>query len=175
MGQPNFLDTGATNGPAGRGLTMAQSLENRLPPPLVAVVLALVMGVIAWTTPATPMPTVVRVGGAALFLLFAGLMGGRAFRAFARAGTTISPVDIEAASHLVTTGIYGVSRNPMYVALTSLLLAVAVGLSNGWALAGPILFALFTTRFQIVPEERVMRAKFGEAYAAYTARVRRWL
>jgi protein-S-isoprenylcysteine O-methyltransferase Ste14 len=175
MAQPNLLDRGATGVPAGRGLTMAQSLENRLPPPLVVVVLALAMAVVAWTIPATPLPAAVRVGGAALFLLFAGLMGGRAFRAFARAGTTINPVNIEAASNLVTTGIYGVSRNPMYVALTSLLFALAIGLGNGWTLGGPILFALFTTRFQIVPEERVMRAKFGDAYAGYSARVRRWL
>ena len=84
-------------------------------------------------------------------------------------------MQIENASALVTTGVYRVSRNPMYVALTSLLTALAVYLANGWAAVGPVLFALFITRFQIIPEERIMQAKFGDAYADYQRRVRRWL
>ena len=151
------------------------ALENRLPPPVAALAVALAMLVTAWSTPALALPAAVRFGGAALLFAFAGVMGAGAVRSFARAKTTINPVNIERASSLVTTGVYGVSRNPMYVALTSLLLALAVGLANGWTFAGPALFALFITRFQIVPEERTMQAKFGAAYAAYRGRVRRWL
>ncbi|HEX5952685.1 MAG TPA: isoprenylcysteine carboxylmethyltransferase family protein, partial [Rhodanobacteraceae bacterium] len=40
---------------------------------------------------------------------------------------------------------------------------------------GPLLFVLYITRFQIVPEERTLAARFGPAYAAYRQRVRRWL
>ena len=42
-------------------------------------------------------------------------------------------------------------------------------------LVGPLAFVLFITRFQIIPEERVLHEKFGDAYAAYQRQVRRWL
>jgi protein-S-isoprenylcysteine O-methyltransferase Ste14 len=44
-----------------------------------------------------------------------------------------------------------------------------------WSLLGPVFFALYITRFQIVPEERVLDRLFGEPFAAYKKRVRRWL
>jgi protein-S-isoprenylcysteine O-methyltransferase Ste14 len=53
--------------------------------------------------------------------------------------------------------------------------AWAVHLGALWPLAGPPLFVLYINRYQIAPEERVMRRKFGAEYAAYAARVRRWL
>jgi protein-S-isoprenylcysteine O-methyltransferase Ste14 len=40
---------------------------------------------------------------------------------------------------------------------------------------GPVAFMLYMTRFQIVPEERVMSSKFGRTYDEYRQRVRRWL
>ena len=75
----------------------------------------------------------------------------------------------------MTSGIYRITRNPMYVGMTLLLTAWTAGLGSAWLLAGPLLFALFITRFQIVPEERVMQAKFGDAYTRYRQQVRRWL
>jgi len=63
----------------------------------------------------------------------------------------------------------------MYVGMAFLLLAWAIHLRAGVAFAGPVLFVAYLTRFQIVPEERVLRERFGEAFAAYAARVRRWL
>jgi protein-S-isoprenylcysteine O-methyltransferase Ste14 len=38
-----------------------------------------------------------------------------------------------------------------------------------------VLFALFITRFQIIPEERVLDRLFGEPFAEYEKRVRRWM
>ena len=61
------------------------------------------------------------------------------------------------------------------VLLPILSLILALLLSNAWLLLGPLLFVLYITRFQIIPEERVMQAKFGSAYDAYRTRVRRWL
>ena len=84
-------------------------------------------------------------------------------------------MQIELASSLVTTGVYRVTRNPMYVALTSLLCALAAWLNQPLAIAGPLLFALYLTRFQIIPEERVLTQKFGAAYDDYRRTVRRWL
>ena len=150
-------------------------LDNRIPPPVVALVMALLMALLARVTTPLDIAVVMRIVGAGAFIAFAGFMGARAFAAFGRAGTTINPINIESASALVTVGAYRISRNPMYVALTSLLFALACGLANPWTLVGPLLFALFIDRFQIRPEERVMHDKFGEAYREYQRRVRRWL
>ena len=151
------------------------SLENRFPPPIIAMAIAAIMW---WTARYLPHFVV------ADWLRFAGLIGisfaalvfgGPAILAFGRAKTTINPVDIEAASTLVTTGIFGISRNPMYVGLTALLLAWAVYLASPSSLLGVVIFALFTWRYQILPEERVLKEKFGRSYEEYQRRVRRWL
>ena len=63
----------------------------------------------------------------------------------------------------------------MYVGLMMLLLAWAAGLASPISLAGPVAFIAYVTRFQIKPEERVLVAKFGAAYASYARQVRRWL
>jgi protein-S-isoprenylcysteine O-methyltransferase Ste14 len=109
-------------------------------------------------------------------LVAAGLvfdvLGILAFRTFR---TTINPLKPERASSIVTGGVYRVSRNPMYLGMALLLLAWATYLSALWSLAGPVLYVWYITRFQIVPEERVLERMFGDEYLAYTARVRRWL
>ncbi|MFO1037805.1 MAG: isoprenylcysteine carboxylmethyltransferase family protein [Geminicoccaceae bacterium] len=154
---------------------MANGLENLILPPFVALAIGAAMGASAWLMPAADLPQGVRYGVVGALFVLSGLFGAPAIAAFARAGTTINPVRIANASALVTGGIYSVSRNPMYVGLTGLLLALAVALARPWLLLGPLFFVLFVTRFQIIPEERAMQAKFGEASTAYRRRVRRWL
>ena len=117
------------------------------------------------------------VGVTAVVLL---VMAGAAFDAlgilaFRALRTTVNPLKPERASALVTSGVYRVTRNPMYVGMVLFLLAWAVYLSAALPFAGPLVFALYITRFQIRPEERVLEASFGACYSAYAARVRRWL
>ncbi len=148
-----------------------KALENRLPPPLVVAVLLVAMFAASRALP----PLAARVAGAATLVAFGFSFLARAFRTFRSAGTTIDPVHVERASALVTRGVFGRSRNPMYVGMATMLAGWATFLGSPWLLAGPVLFVAFTTRFQIVPEERAMRARFGDAYASYAGRVRRWL
>jgi protein-S-isoprenylcysteine O-methyltransferase Ste14 len=150
-------------------------LDNRIPPPLAALIVAVLMWLAARWLPATGLPVGLRYGAAAaLFLagLASSISGARAFR---RAGTTLNPKQIENASTLVTGGIYGMTRNPMYVGLTLVLSAWAFFLGCLWTLAGPVIFIGYITRFQILPEERMLAAKFGDSYRDYRHRVRRWL
>ena len=146
-------------------------LQNRIPPPILTLVLALVMG------PAAGWPTPVALRWTLAFGVFmaAGAFGFPALRAFRRARTTIDPVRIDRASTLVTTGVYGWTRNPMYVALGLLLSAWALFLGGLWVWVGPLVLVLWLDRLQILPEEAAMEARFGAAYATYRARVRRWL
>lgn len=97
------------------------------------------------------------------------------FIAFGLAKTTINPMQPGKASALVSTGIYRITRNPMYVGLFCVLLAWAFFLQSLWALVGPVVFFLWINYLQIVPEERVLSKLFGEEYSKYQRRVRRWL
>jgi protein-S-isoprenylcysteine O-methyltransferase Ste14 len=150
-------------------------LENRVPPPLVVVLIGVAMAVIAWSTPAVEIGRNVRFATGGIAIALGALVVVQGARTFWRNKTTINPVDLENASALVTSGVFRYSRNPMYVGFTAALVGWAVCLAAPWALVGPVGFVLFTTRFQIIPEERVMRSKFGQAYEDYRAQVRRWL
>jgi len=100
------------------------------------------------------------------------LLGVRAFR---QAKTALDPTTPEKASSVVTNGIFSYTRNPMYLGLTAVLVGWAVWLSVPWVLLGPVTLMLYLTRFQIIPEERIMSSKFGRNYDEYRKRVRRWL
>jgi protein-S-isoprenylcysteine O-methyltransferase Ste14 len=94
---------------------------------------------------------------------------------FVHARTTINPTTPDATRSLVTSGIYSVTRNPMYVGLTLLLTAWGLYLSNALALGLVTGFVTYLTLYQIRPEERILRDKFGPAYHNYAQRVRRWI
>jgi protein-S-isoprenylcysteine O-methyltransferase Ste14 len=63
----------------------------------------------------------------------------------------------------------------MYLGMLVVLIAWMAWLSNVGAGVVPVLFALYITRWQIVPEERALAQKFGAEYGAYRDCVRRWL
>jgi protein-S-isoprenylcysteine O-methyltransferase Ste14 len=63
----------------------------------------------------------------------------------------------------------------MYLGLLFVLVGWAAFLCAPWALAGPVVFVSYMTRFQIAPEEKALMSAFPDAYASYRARVRRWL
>ena len=156
-------------------LTSMPSLEHKIPPPVIGALVAAAMWSVSALGPQFPIASgpkyaavaILAVAGVAFDLL--GLLAFRAFR------TTINPLKPERASAMVTSGVYRLSRNPMYVGMVLLLLAWAVNLSALLPFAGPPIFVLYITRFQIRSEERVLKGIFGEEYSAYAARVRRWL
>ena len=94
---------------------------------------------------------------------------------FFRRRTTVNPLKPDTATHLVVGGLNRVSRNPMYVGQALLLAAWALWLAHALAPLGAVAFVLYITRFQILPEERALAARFGDDWRAYRARVRRWL
>jgi protein-S-isoprenylcysteine O-methyltransferase Ste14 len=83
----------------------------------------------------------------------------------------VSPPQI--GNKVVNTGIFRFTRNPIYLAFILLLLGWALFLASPWALLGPLAYALYIARFQIIPEERALAAKFGTEYQQYRTRVRR--
>ena len=150
-------------------------LELKIPPPIVGALTATAMWLLSLVTPSLKMPSPLRLV-AALVLAMVGLtIAFAGFIAFNHAKTTVNPTKPEKSTSLVTSGIYKITRNPMYVGLVLVLVAWAVQLSAPWTLAGPLAFVLYIVRFQIRPEERVLLAMFGAEYSAYKNRVRRWL
>jgi protein-S-isoprenylcysteine O-methyltransferase Ste14 len=63
----------------------------------------------------------------------------------------------------------------MYWGLLLALTGCAIYLANALAFLFLPVFVACISRLQIVPEERALAAKFGDAFAAYKRSVRRWL
>jgi protein-S-isoprenylcysteine O-methyltransferase Ste14 len=87
--------------------------------------------------------------------------------------TTIVPH--RAVSALVTTGVYRLSRNPMYTGLAVAYLGIALLAGTWWPLATLPLALLVVRRAVIDPEECYLADRFDTAYAEFRARTRRWL
>ena len=151
------------------------ALELRIPPPVVALVVAAAMWFAAALVPALEVPAPVRITLAIAITLLGGVFSIAGVVSFRRAKTTVNPMKPERASSLVTSGIYTITRNPMYVGLLLVLVGWAVFLSSAVALAGPVAFFFYIGQFQIAPEERVLAKMFGSEYAEYQTKLRRWL
>ncbi len=95
-----------------------------------------------------------------------------AMRLMHRQKTTIMPN--KAAEHLVSTGPFAVSRNPIYLANT--MLTIGAGLMAGiiWFLPLAFIAAFVTQKLAIEREESHLSAKFGKNWSAYARKVRRW-
>jgi len=113
-----------------------QSLELKIPPPVVGLLTAGAMWYLSTVSPALDVPSATRIGSTIVLALIGATFDLAGLAAFLRSKTTINPMRPAKTSALVTAGVY---------------------------------------RVKIAPEERVLAAKFGEAWAAYQRRVRRWL
>jgi protein-S-isoprenylcysteine O-methyltransferase Ste14 len=94
---------------------------------------------------------------------------------FRQARTTVNPMTPDASSSLVVAGIYRWTRNPMYLGFLVALIGIASWLASPAALLVLPFFVLYMNRFQIVPEERALAARFGASFEQYRRSVRRWL
>jgi protein-S-isoprenylcysteine O-methyltransferase Ste14 len=154
---------------------MVRVLELRIPPPVVGLLVGAGMWAVAHALPILHVPRLVRLAAVAVLGASGVAVAIGGVIAFRRARTTVNPLKPETSSALVCTGVYSFTRNPMYLGMALVLVAWAAFLSSVWSLAGLALFAWYITRFQIVPEERVLEKLFGASFAEYRQRVRRWL
>lgn len=152
-----------------------RALELKLPPPALALLIAVAMWGISLATSRFEISAALRIAAVALFVIVGFGFAISGVLAIRRAKTTINPIKPEAATSLVTSGVYRFTRNPMYLGLCFVLLAWAVFLSSAWAFLGPGAFVLYINRFQIAPEENALSKLFGPAFAKYQSNVRRWL
>jgi len=149
-------------------------MELKVPPALVFVCFGLMMYLLAKFLPigyfdffGRLLLTKILIGLGIVIALFALLQ-------FRKASTTIDPTQPNKASNLVVNGIFKFSRNPMYLALLLLLLALGVFLGNAFNILIAAGFVSYMNRFQIIPEERILLNKFGRSFKDYCILTRRW-
>lgn len=111
---------------------------------------------------------------AGLFLVIAIMVGIAAIVSFKAHKTTVNPMKPETSSTVVSSGVYAISRNPMYLAMLIALLSLAYYLQHLASVPLILLFISYMTRFQIIPEEKMLTKLFGQQYIDYQIKVRRW-
>jgi protein-S-isoprenylcysteine O-methyltransferase Ste14 len=150
-------------------------LELKVPPLAVGALLAALIWLVSQIVPGFNFV----FPGREFLALTSGIAGAMIIvlgvASFRRAKTTINPMKPESSSSLVISGIYKLSRNPMYLGFLLVLVGWAVLLSNALAFVFVPAFIFYMNRFQIDPEEKALAGKFGQEFLDYKSRVRRWL
>lgn len=152
-----------------------ESLQLKIPPPLVVFVAAALMAGLAYAFPGAEIDIPARALLAVVFAVIGAVCIGSGIAEFRRHETTIDPREPQRSSSLVDTGIFRFTRNPMYLGLLVVLTGWAVYLSNLLPFIVLPMYVLFLGKYQIEPEERFLAAKFGDHYEAYRRKVRRWI
>jgi protein-S-isoprenylcysteine O-methyltransferase Ste14 len=142
-------------------------MELKIPPVALVLIFAVVQGLLAHFVPSLTFFVSFRVPFAVALATVGAAVPIAAVLAFRTANTTVDPTRPEATSSMVIRGVYRLSRNPMYLGFLLLLASVAVVLMNALAFVLLPIFVAYMNRFQIVPEERMLSAKFGTEFESY--------
>jgi protein-S-isoprenylcysteine O-methyltransferase Ste14 len=94
-------------------------------------------------------------------------------REFARYGQPTDPG--LSTGKIVTTGVFSISRNPLYLGGVFILAGISLAFNLPWVLILLILSIVACHSILIAPEESYLAARFGEQYRMYTATVHRWI
>ncbi len=150
-------------------------LALKVPPPVQVLICGILMWVVDRQLRGGQLESAIQLPIAILFATSGIVLLVFSMLAFRRASTTVDPFHPEEASQLVVDGVFGYSRNPMYVSLLLVLISWAIWLGSLYNVAALALFVTYITFFQIIPEEEAMRSLFGESYEHYCSKVRRWV
>lgn len=150
-------------------------LKLKIPPPVYALTIALLMWILNKYIPVAQLiESPWNKLGIAIFII-AGSFDLWSLFLFLKKRTTVNPMKPENTTGLVVTGLYKISRNPMYVGMLIMLMGYAVWLGSLTPFLVVPLFYLAITTMQIKPEEEFLLKKFGKDYQTYKDSVRRWL
>ena len=148
-------------------------MNNKIPPPIVTLAFGLMIYFSRNIFP--DINNIIFYILSLFFIILGPFILISAVRSFKAEQTTINPININNASSLVISGVFKYSRNPMYLGMVFILLA----LSFRFNLIGGILFTsifiMYITKFQIIPEEAAMKGIFGEDFNKYKNKTRRWI
>lgn len=156
-------------------MDIGSKLALKVPPVVVVIAFAIFMWLVAHWFPQMHISISYKWVVFLAFVALGGLFSVLGVISFRRAKTTVNPTTPNAASSLVTTGVYKYTRNPMYVGLWLVLFGGGLYLENVLSLLSSLLFIWYMNQFQIKPEERVLATIFGADFVSYKKKVRRWL
>lgn len=145
-------------------------------PPLIYVCAIAISLILHWFYPlpwiTAPLSDILFAAGWLVLVAVVALFV-TAIRTMRRAKTTINPNGVP--EHLVTSGPFGISRNPIYLADTLLLIGVGLVSGIAWFLLLAVIGAFVTQKVAIEREEKILTTRFGKKYRDYAKRVRRWI
>jgi protein-S-isoprenylcysteine O-methyltransferase Ste14 len=111
------------------------------------------------------------IGGSLILIGLAPAVAG--IRNFSRAGTPVQ--SIKPTRVLVTTGIHGWTRNPIYLGMFLLYGGIGLAAQSPWVLLITVPLAIVIRVGVVAREEGYLEQRFGDVYRDYKAHVRRWL
>ena len=150
-------------------------LDLRVPPLALVLLVGAAMWIVTWAVPAFGFSFPARSLFAMAVVSAGAAIAGIGIVSFRRAKTTVNPMKPDSSSALVVSGIYRLTRNPMYLGFWLILFGWAIFLSNLLAFLLLPVFIWYMNRFQIEPEEQALTSLFGQAFLSYRSRVRRWI
>ncbi|MEO5648729.1 MAG: isoprenylcysteine carboxylmethyltransferase family protein [Ginsengibacter sp.] len=146
-----------------------------IPPPVIFAAIFIVAFYIQKIIPVTD--TLFQKNGvkiaAVIFLLIALYFLARGVLKFIKSGNTL--ITMHPASSLQDSGIYRFTRNPMYVGLICLYVALACSIGNWWHIIFLPVLIVIMQEYVIKREEKYLEREFGQQYLDYKKKVRRWL
>jgi protein-S-isoprenylcysteine O-methyltransferase Ste14 len=156
---------------------MSDAAPSRMPwPPityLAAIAVSILLGIFAplpWIS--RPLADILFAAGC-LCIVAVVAIDYSAVTALKRGKTTIMPH--RPSDHLVTTGAFSFTRNPIYLANTLLMIGIGLIVQSLWFVLLGLVAAFLTQKLAIEREERHLTDRFGKRYRDYAKRVRRWI
>ena len=148
-------------------------MNNKIPPPIITLICGLG---IYFSRPLFSKYNYISTDIiAASFLLFGVITLVTAVLSFKRQSTTVNPLQPEKASSLVISGIFKYSRNPMYLGMLLILLSMTIKFNFIGGILIIFAFVAYITKFQIIPEETVLKELFTDEFTRYKKKTRRWI
>ena len=142
-------------------------------PPFIWLGLALLAYFVRFLFP-TPriVPEPLQNIGPAIFMIGLGLILAAAYKFFQKR------TNIEAfrdPNHLITDGVYSYTRNPIYLGFAIMLFGLCWYWNTLYGLVSPVIFLIISNYYFVAQEEQAASRVFGDAYAVYKKKVRRWI
>ena len=148
-------------------------MKTKIPPPIVALICIAINYLSTYLMNPIKVPNIEKIGG---LILFIGLLTAMlAILLFKKNKTTVNPMSPLKTTTLVTTGIFSITRNPMYLGLFFVISSTILFFGSWFGITSLMFYVWYINKFQIIPEEEAMEKLFGNKYHEYRQNVRKWI